>query len=73
MSKGPQPYPIPDVRDLTRDAAREKLEAAGFEVDFAPFWNAFPNALTRVTGTDPATGAERPLGTSVYLQITASG
>ena len=73
VSKGPQPYPIPDVRDLTRDAAREKLEGAGFQVDFAPFWNAFPNALTRVTGTDPATGAERPLGTSVYLQITASG
>ena len=73
VSKGPQPYPIPDVRDLTRDEARETLEDAGFTVDFAPFWNAFPNALTRVTGTDPATGAERPLGTSVYLQITASG
>jgi len=73
VSKGPQPFPIPDVRDLTRDAARDKLEDAGFTVDFAPFWNAFPNQLTRVTGTDPATGAQRPLGTSVYLQITASG
>ena len=74
VSRGPQPYPIPDVRDLTRDAAREALEDAGFTVDFAPFFAApFPNQLTRVTGTDPAPGAERILGTSVYLQISAFG
>jgi beta-lactam-binding protein with PASTA domain/tRNA A-37 threonylcarbamoyl transferase component Bud32 len=73
VSLGPQPFPIPDVTDLTRDEAINELEDAGFVVDYAPFWNALPNALTRVTGTDPAVGAERPLGTSVYLQITASG
>ncbi|MDX2377159.1 Stk1 family PASTA domain-containing Ser/Thr kinase [Microbacterium sp. LRZ72] len=73
VSLGPEPFPIPDVIDLTRDEARTTLEDAGFTVDFAPFWNAVPDALTRVTGTDPEPGAARVLGTSVYLQLTASG
>jgi beta-lactam-binding protein with PASTA domain/tRNA A-37 threonylcarbamoyl transferase component Bud32 len=72
VSKGPQPIPVPDVRGLTRDEAVSTLEAAGFEVDFAPFWSVPDNDLTRVTATDPATGALRAKGSGVYLQISAS-
>ncbi|HWL76216.1 Stk1 family PASTA domain-containing Ser/Thr kinase [Microbacterium sp.] len=73
VSTGPPLFPIPDVQDLTRDEAIATLEGAGFQVDYAVFWAAFPNSLTRVTGTDPAPGEMRVKGTRVYLQITASG
>ncbi|MEZ3160894.1 Stk1 family PASTA domain-containing Ser/Thr kinase [Microbacterium sp. BWT-B31] len=73
VSSGPPLFPIPDVRDLTRNEAIETLEDAGFQVDYAVFWGPFPNSLTRVTGTDPKAGEERVKGSRVTLQITASG
>ncbi len=72
VSKGPQPFPIPDVSGKTRDQAARTLESQGFTVDYAPIWKLFPNGLTQVTGTDPAAGQMRPKGTSVYLQITGT-
>lgn len=73
VSKGPQPFPIPDVKGMTRDQAKRALEAQGFKASWAVFWGAIPNDLTRVASMDPGAGSERPKGTEVYLQLTASG
>jgi len=73
VSKGPQPFPIPDVKGMTRDQAKRALEAQGFKASWAVFWGAIPNDLTRVASMDPGAGTERPKGTEVYLQLTASG
>ncbi len=71
-SLGPEPFPVPDVAGMTRDDAKAALEAAGFAVDYAGIWNVVPNGLTTATGTDPASGTEQPLGTTIYIQITAT-
>ena len=73
VSTGPPLFEIPSVVDLTRDEAKARLEEAGFSADWAIFWNAVPNGLTRVTSQDPSAGAMRVRGTSVYLQLTVTG
>lgn len=78
VSKGPQPVPVPDVTDLTRDQAKQELEAAGFRYSYSPFWDAVLDGLTRVEGQTPAdgsvcddAGACVP-GTTIVLTITGS-
>ncbi|GAB3604417.1 Stk1 family PASTA domain-containing Ser/Thr kinase [Microbacterium aureliae] len=73
VSTGPPLFAVPDVVDLTRDEAIATLEAEGFQVDYAVFWAAIPNSLTRVTGSDPEAGAMVVRGTRVYISITATG
>lgn len=74
VSKGPQLFPVPDVGGKNRDDAVKTLESAGFKVNYAPFFaQPFPNALTKVTGTDPAAGTQKTKGTTIYLQISAFG
>ncbi|MEJ1086777.1 Stk1 family PASTA domain-containing Ser/Thr kinase [Microbacterium sp. Mu-80] len=72
VSKGPQLFAVPEVAGLTRDEAVQKLEDAGFTVDFAPFWSGVPNGLTEAQGTDPEVGAMRAKGTEIYIQIAVS-
>ncbi|MBB2976209.1 serine/threonine-protein kinase [Microbacterium endophyticum] len=73
VSDGPPLFPVPDVIGMTRDEARSAIEDAGFSVNFAVFWNAFPDGLTEVTATDPTASSQIVKGATVYLQITASG
>ncbi|MTE24402.1 Stk1 family PASTA domain-containing Ser/Thr kinase [Microbacterium sp. ZXX196] len=72
-SLGPEPFPVPDVVGLTRDEAIAALENAGFVADHSALWSVFPNGLTTVTGTDPGPESMHPLGTEIYLQISATG
>ncbi|MBU4466399.1 MAG: PASTA domain-containing protein, partial [Actinobacteria bacterium] len=74
VSKGPQLFPVPDVSGKNRDDAVKTLESAGFKVNYAPFFaQPFPNALTKVTGTDPAAGTQKTKGSTIYLRISAFG
>ncbi len=72
VSLGPQLFEVPDVEGLTRDEAAQSLRDAGFEPTNAPLWNAAPNDITEVTGTDPGAGSMRRAGTEIYMQITAA-
>ncbi len=73
VSQGPQLFEVPDVAGQNRDQAAKTLRDAGFEVDYAVFWNGVPNGLTEVTGTDPAAGSMRRAGTKIYMIINVSG
>ncbi|MFG6477080.1 Stk1 family PASTA domain-containing Ser/Thr kinase [Microbacterium sp. P06] len=73
VSLGPPLFPVTDVVGMTRDAAKAALEADGFTADWALFWNAAPDGLTKVTSQDPAAGSQRVAGTNVYLQLTVTG
>lgn len=72
VSDGPELFPIPDVRGMTRDEAKAALEDAGFTADYAPVWNAIIDSATEVTAQKPGTGEMVPLGTRVTLTITVS-
>lgn len=69
VSKGPQPFPVPNVVGKTRDQAKQILQAAGFTVDYNASWNLFPDAVTQVTSQDPAAQSPHPKGTVVTLHI----
>lgn len=73
VSTGPPLFEIPQVVGDTRDVAIQKLEEAGFGVDFAPFFGVVPNDITEVTASDPAAGEMRVRGTRVYIQLTVTG
>lgn len=73
VSTGPPLFEIPQVVGDTRDVAIQKLEDAGFGVDFAPFFGVVPNDITEVTASDPAAGEMRVRGTRVYIQLTVTG
>ena len=70
VSLGPQLFEVPDVTGLTRDQAAEKLRDDGFEPTWNALWSALADSNTKVTGTDPASGAMRRAGSEVYMQIT---
>ncbi|KAF2416075.1 Stk1 family PASTA domain-containing Ser/Thr kinase [Microbacterium sp. B35-30] len=73
VSTGPPLFEVPDVVGDSRDEAIEKLEAAGFQVDYAAFFGVVPNDITEVTASDPAAGELRVRGTRVYIQLTVTG
>lgn len=73
VSQGPQLFEIPGVVGMTRDSAAQSLRDAGFEVNYSPLWNVWPDGLTEVTAQDPEGGAFRRAGTTVTIQITATG
>ncbi|MFG6401054.1 Stk1 family PASTA domain-containing Ser/Thr kinase [Microbacterium sp. P04] len=73
VSLGPPLFPVTNVVGMSRDAAKAALERDGFTVEWALFWNAAPDGLTKVTSQDPAAGAQRVKGTNVYLQLTVTG
>jgi serine/threonine-protein kinase len=73
VSTGPPLFEVPDVVGDSRDEAIEKLEAAGFQVDYAAFFGVVPDDITEVTASDPAAGELRVRGTRVYIQLTVTG
>jgi len=73
VSTGPPLFEIPNVVGQTRDAAAETLRDAGFEVSYSALWNIWPDGLTAVTAQDPRGGSMQVRGTTITLQITATG
>ncbi|APF33686.1 Stk1 family PASTA domain-containing Ser/Thr kinase [Microbacterium paludicola] len=73
VSSGPPLFDVPSVVGQTRDAAAKTLRDAGFEVSFSALWNIWPDGLTKVTAQDPAGGSKHVRGTTITLQITATG
>ncbi|AXH36215.1 Stk1 family PASTA domain-containing Ser/Thr kinase [Humibacter sp. BT305] len=73
VSRGPAPVPVPNVEGLTRDEAKQALQAVGLVPVYSVFWDAIPNALTKVQSVSPSVGTSVKKGTNVNLGITASG
>ena len=73
VSTGPPLFEVPSVVGQTRDAAAETLRGAGFEVSYSALWNIWPDGLTKVTAQDPRGGSMHVRGTTITLQITATG
>ena len=73
VSTGPPVFEIPNVIGATRDEAAQILRDNGFEPNYSALWNVWPDGLTRVTSQDPAGGEYRERGTTVTIQITATG
>lgn len=73
VSTGPPLFEVPNVVGDSRDEAIEKLEGAGFQVDYAAFFGVVPDDITEVTASDPAAGEFRVRGTRVYIQLTVTG
>ncbi|RSX57407.1 Stk1 family PASTA domain-containing Ser/Thr kinase [Bifidobacterium samirii] len=71
ISTGPQSAKVPDVSDMTQDAARAALKKAGFEV--ASSTRSEDSAKIekdKVVGTDPAAGTSEPKGTQITLIVS---
>lgn len=73
VSTGPPLFAVPNVVGQTRDEAIDTLEAAGFQVDYAPFFAVVPNEITEVTASDPEAESMHPKGTRVYIQLSVTG
>jgi serine/threonine-protein kinase len=73
VSTGPPLFPVPDVVGDTRDQAIKKLEDAGFQVDYAPFFAVVPDDITEVKASDPQADSMHPKGTRVYIQLSVTG
>jgi len=63
VSKGPQLYPVPDVRGMKVDDAVKKLEDAGFKVNV----DQFPGGPGRVLSQSPGPGSMKKRGSTVTL------
>ncbi|MFT4307139.1 MAG: PASTA domain-containing protein, partial [Microbacterium sp.] len=72
VSKGPELFDVPDVVGQTRDAAKQTLEAAGFEVTYNSSWDLFPDSVTEVTAQNPTAGEQKAKGTTITLSISGS-
>ena len=70
FSAGPASAAIPDVSGMTQSAAKDALEAAGFDVGSTSSEDSATVAKDLVTRTDPAKGSSQPKGTSVILYIS---
>jgi serine/threonine-protein kinase len=73
ISRGPELFPVPNVVGKTRDEAKKALSDAGFKPVYSAFWDALPNALTKVQSMSPEADSQQPKGTSINLAITAAG
>ncbi|MFT4259809.1 Stk1 family PASTA domain-containing Ser/Thr kinase [Microbacterium sp.] len=73
VSKGPEPVPVPAVKDLKRDAAIAALKNAGFAVDYDTRWSSVRNDCVAATGTDPGAGILALKGSTVKISFNWSG
>ncbi|AKV55790.1 putative serine/threonine-protein kinase PknB [Bifidobacterium actinocoloniiforme DSM 22766] len=72
FSSGPQSTKIPDVKGLSQDDARDKLEKAGFKVSPSASIEDSPDVpKNQVTRTDPAGGQSVPKGSSILIYISS--
>ena len=67
VSKGPPPVQVPNVVDLSKEAAISKLKAAGFSVKVEEPLAVTP--LNRVLNQSPAAGQTVAKGSTVTIQI----
>lgn len=74
ISKGPELFPVPDVRDQTLSAAKKILADNGFKASYAA-WGDLPGfaEMATVTGQDPSSDKSLPRGGTVNLSIQLSG
>jgi serine/threonine-protein kinase len=63
VSKGPQLYPVPDVRGMKVNDAVKTLEDAGFKVNV----DQFPGGPRRVLSQSPGPGSKKKSGSTVTL------
>ncbi len=73
VSKGPELFEVPTVVGMTRDEAKDALDAAGFTYSYSRLWDAWPDGFTNVNSQDPEGGALRAKGTTITLQLTVTG
>jgi serine/threonine-protein kinase len=66
LSKGPQLFPVPDVRGKTRARATEILRAAGFQVRAVQL---NPFGTPRVQQQTPGGGEQKPKGTRITIVL----
>ena len=64
VSKGPRMVVIPNVRRLSADLAKKKLQDAGFKVQTVTLFFA-----SMATGTKPGAGQQAPEGSTVTLYL----
>lgn len=72
-SRGPQLFPVPNVVGDTLGQAKSALSSAGFTPVYSAFWDAIPDALTKVATMSPDAGSQQPKGAKITLGITAAG
>jgi serine/threonine-protein kinase len=74
VSKGPQPYPVPDVTGKNLTEAKNILAAAGFEAQY-PVWGDLPgfSDAAKVQAQDPSAQAMAIKGTKITLTIQLTG
>lgn len=72
FSSGPGEIAVPDVANLTQDAARKMIEAAGLSVANVSTEDVPKKGKDTAIGTEPAAGTKVEAGSSVKL-IIASG
>ena len=73
ISLGPQLFPVPNVVGMTRDQAKKALTDAGFVPEYSAFWDAVPDALTKVQSQSPDSTTQQQKGAKINLGITAAG
>lgn len=72
FSSGPQSTKIPDVKGLSQEDARKKLEKSGFKVSpSASVEDSADVSKNQVTRTDPASGQSAPKGSSILIYISS--
>lgn len=72
VSLGPELFEVPNVVGMTRDAAKNTLEEAGFEFEYNSLWDVVLDGATRVEAQVPEAGKKVELGSSVSMRITGS-
>jgi serine/threonine-protein kinase len=73
VSTGPALVSVPDVVGLNEQAARNELEAAGFEVEVVEEATDVVEEGGVVLAQNPAGGASRPKGSAVTITIGLFG
>jgi beta-lactam-binding protein with PASTA domain/tRNA A-37 threonylcarbamoyl transferase component Bud32 len=72
VSSGPEQVEVPDLSDMDRDEATEKLKDAGLEIEIGDPKDVAGKKAGAVVGQDPSAGASAEAGDSVTVNL-ASG
>ncbi|QSY58778.1 Stk1 family PASTA domain-containing Ser/Thr kinase [Bifidobacterium imperatoris] len=72
FSAGPQSVPVPDVKDMSQEAARAELEEAGFKVSSTvKTEDSADIEKDKVTRTDPAAGSPTAKGSTITIYVSS--
>lgn len=72
VSLGPELFEVPSVVGMTRDAAKNALDEAGFEFEYNSLWDVVLDGATRVEAQVPEGGERAERGSVVSMRITGS-